>query len=435
VKATVEAVLRRIRPEGQELRFFRELAIGPIKRAATLDSIIQAYAGANLSEFEPRSLSALRVGTYELTFMEQASPYAAIETMAQAVRQWNPRAYQPVRDTLNAVFKGAGRFIREKPRGADRRCIMQVGPSLGRVFSKPVFPDPRSRRTDYLSAVYSLPLWLVRRLVGQYGDSFEDIAAALNSAPRNMITANTLRNDMKQLADVLARQGVATEREQSDDTLLLCEDVNIENLPAYLHGRFSFADEFDIGAADYLHACSGERICVLRGRTQTMARLAQAVAPEGRLTVCPADQAEARAFLLEIQRLGLQNVDIVVLDAYEATSVLDASFDRVFVEPSSSETGRLRHCVAARWRINERMLSSITERQKHLLAAAVELCAAGGVVVYVTGSLLPEENEQVVEPVVGPLQHLKIADMVTTLPNVDSSDGGFRARIVKFSTL
>lgn len=435
VKETVEAVLRRIRPEGQQLQFFRELAIGPVRRAATLDAIIDAYSNVKLSEFESRFISALRVGVYELTFMEDANPYAAIETMARTARQWNPGAYQPVRDTLTAVFEGAGRFISEKPKGADRRCILQVGPSLGRVFSRQVFPDPRKRRVDYLSAVYSLPSWLVKGLAKQYGDSFEDIAEASNSTPRDVIVANTLRNDMHQLADILAGQGVATERGQSNETLLSREDVNLENLPAYLHGRFSVADGFDIDAADYLHARCGERICILQGRAQTMVRIALAVSSEGSVTVCAASRAEAEKLILEAQRLCLKNVGVVVLDVCEAASVLDASFDRVFVESPGSETGCLRRKVETRWRIEEEMLSSIVGHQKSLLTAAVELCAAGGVVTYITGSMLPEENNEIVDSVVGPLQHLKTADTITVLPRVDGSDGGFRARIVKFSTL
>ncbi len=434
-EATVEAVLRRIRPGGQELMFFRELAVGTVRRAITLDAIIAACSPVGLSEIEPRVLSALRVGAYELTFMEKESPCAAIDVMARTARYWSTRSYDYVRETLNAIAASAGPFLREKPRKADRRCVLQVGPSLWRVFKRRIFPDPRSSRGDYLSAIHSLPSWLVRRLAGQHGNSVERIAAALNSAPRNVLFANTLRNDTSQLADALAKQGLATEPGRSRDTLLSREDVNIESMPAYIHGRFGIADEFDIGAADFLRARLGERVCILRARACTMARIALAAGPESEVTVCAADENEAGLLAMEAARLGLRNTGIVVLDAYNAASVLDASYDRVFVEPPGSETGRMRRSAAARWRMKEKMLARLSQGQKSLLAAAIELCAAGGVTVYVTGSLLREENRDIVESVAEPLPHLKIADRSVLLPAVGGPEGGFRAKIIKFSTL
>lgn len=434
VEATVDAVLSRIRPTGKEQLFFRELAIGSVRMAAALDAVIGAYSQPGLCATEPRVLTALRVGAYELVFMEEASPCAAIDVMAQTSSYWSPGAAQSVRDTLNSISRGAGRLVRERPGKGSRRSVLQVGPSLWRVFDRPVLPDPQKHQIEYASAVSSLPPWLVRRLVEEHGDSLEGIAAALNSPPRNVIFANTLRHDGVRLAGILAKQGIATERGKSDETLLPRENAGLESIPAYIHGRFSVADQFDIDSADYLHARPGERICLLQGRAQTMARIALACAPEGLLTACTADVTEARLLALDAARLGLQNVNIVVLDTCEAAAVLDASFDRVFVEPASSGTGRLKRSAAARWRVKEEMLASLVREQKRLLSAAVELCAAGGVTVYATGSLLREENDSVVASVTGSLHHLKATDRSIQLPRDGGPDGGFRARIVKFST-
>jgi 16S rRNA (cytosine967-C5)-methyltransferase len=433
VEATVEAVLNRIRPAGKELSFFRELAVGSVRMAGTLDAIIGACSKAGLSGIEPRVLAALRVGAYELVFMEEASPCAAIDAMARTALFWSPRAGESVREILGLISESAGQLARKKPGKADGRFVLQVGHSLWRVFNRPVFPDPRKQRIEYVSAVCSLPLWLTRRLAGQHGDSLENIAAALNSPPRNVIFANTLQNKGPQLAGILAKQGIAAEPGKADGALLPRENLGVESVPAYMHGRFCVADEFDIDSADYLRARSGERICILRGRVQTMARIALACAPEGRVTVCAAGAAEAKSIALEAARLGLPNVSVVVLDAGEAACVLDASFDRVFVEAGSSGTGRLKRSAAARWRVKEEMLTSLTHEQKRLLSAAIELCAAGGIAVYVTGSLLREENEDVVASVVGSLPHLKVADRSTLPPRAGGPEGGFRARIVKFS--
>ncbi len=432
VEPALESVLRHRRPGHAQSEFFRRLVLGAVQRAGTLDAIIEAHSRVAFKEIEPRVLTPLRVGTYEIVFMEQASPYAAIDVMARMASDWSPRAYSFARGMLHGIWKSAGKLVRERPRGTLRR-LLQVGKSLWRRFDRDIFPDPQARRAEYLCAVYSLPLWLVEKLLNQYGDRAEKIVAGcIGSAPATM-QANLLKGNPGELADTLARQGLSVERGRQKWTFLAREKVDLASVPAYLHGYFIPADEFDVAAVSFLNPRPGERICVLAGSAQTTAQIAQLTAPDGRVTACARSWEEARSVLAEKERLGLDNLDVVAREAGQGPSVLSASFDRVFVEPASTRVGKLRRNAAARWRLKEERLSHLVENQKLALQSAIELCAGGGIAVYVTSSLLQEENDAVIEAVAGRMQHVKVVEREVRFPLPGGPDGGFMAKAAKLS--
>lgn len=434
VERAVGNVLLRMRPEHARRQLFRALAVGTVQRAATLDAIIRAYSRVAFPEIGPDTLTALRLGTYELVFLDCSSPHAAIEVAAQRVRDLGLREYSYVRKTLNEVWKGAGRLLRENPRKeAGPRALLKIGDSLWRRFDRDVFDSPERRRIQYLAAVYSLPVWLAEKLAAQYGDSAERImAGCIGKAPATMLT-NTLKNSPEELIETLASQGLSVERVTEDQALVAREAVNLTSMAAYQHGRLSILDEFDIYAVNYLGPLPGERVCVLGGSAEIMAQAAQMAFPDGHVVGCVADLEQARRLNDEKRRLGLENLLTVVLETAEAPEVLHASFDRVFVEPPNSGTGRLRRQAAARWRIEPDKLPVIVEDGKRALQSAVELCAAGGITVYKTSSLLSEENGAVVDDVCGQMQHLRIIERNTVFPVPAGRDGGFIAKIAKLN--
>jgi 16S rRNA (cytosine967-C5)-methyltransferase len=241
------------------------------------------------------------------------------------------------------------------------------------------------------------------------------------------------RPDSSNLPDLLLRQGVSVHPAAEPPALAASEELDFENVPAYLHGRFIPMDVFDLCAVKRLRPRPGEAVCVLRGRPQVTALIAQMVSPGGTVSACARTLEEARALASEKERLGLDNLRVVALDPAQAPSILHASFDRVFVEPESTGIGKWRRDAARKWRLRPDSHPALVAAQKDALSAALELCAAGGIAMYLTATLLREENEAVVEEVTRRMHHLKVIEQKLQLPAPAGPDGGFIARIAKLN--
>lgn len=433
VEPVVERVLRSIRPEYRKSLLFRELTVGAVRRAATLDAIARSFSNMAFDKIEPRVLSALRVGLYEIVFMQQDATFAAIAEISEYVRYWSPHAFAFVKGILHSVREQVGGFVSDEPGPKESSRTLPVRRSLWRRFSRDILPSPKHNLSEYLAVAYSLPGWLADKLLRQHGRTAQNIMATCNEPAPATIRANLIKNNLADLRQILASQGFSTDPGTQKQALLVREPVDPTSVPAYMHGRFSIEDEFDIAAVNCLNPRPGERVCVLQGKVQTMTHIAQAVTPGGSVLGCVSSPEEAQAAAAESNRLGLDSLQVVVLDTAEAPDTLNASFDRVFVEPPSTGVAKFRRVAAARWRIQQSCLPELVERQKLLLRTALELCAAGGIALYVTSSVFGEENEEVVDALTTGMHHLKVLESRLQVPSIGGPDGGFVAKIAKLN--
>jgi 16S rRNA (cytosine967-C5)-methyltransferase len=431
VETTVDGVLRNLRPEIREADFFRNLATETVRRAGTLDAVLAAYCETPLSQLNPRVLSALRAAAYEIIFMEQGAACAAIESSRQIVEYWNPRELGTVEKTLRAIAAGAGPVLRDKPSARDVRRMIPVGASLWRRLDRDVLPDPGRGGAEFLAVLHSFPVWLVRRLLGQHGKSTEGLLVACNSPEPTAILANCLKTSREELASRLQRRGVNVQRSPSGQALVVTQASDLARLPSDSDGSFSISEQSEIALVEYMNPLADERICVLQGSLGMMSHAAQLTSPGGRVTGCLRSPVEASRVLSERRRLGLHNLEFVVAETGDIPSVLNTSFDRVLVKPPSTGIGGFRRSVAARWRLKEESIPALVAAEKQALEVAIELCAAGGIVVYATSTVLREENEDQVHAVTGGMPYVKLVDSRSGIPVAGGPCGGFRARIAK----
>jgi 16S rRNA (cytosine967-C5)-methyltransferase len=131
----------------------------------------------------------------------------------------------------------------------------------------------------------------------------------------------------------------------------------------------------------------------------------------------------------------------------EAAPLRPGSVDAVFVDAPCSATGTMRRHPDARWRLQQGVFARAAERQERLLTAAAALVRPGGLLIYATCSLEPEENELVVESFLNrnreftrsprPPQDAAPADLVTgagdfqSLPQRHGIDGAYAARLIR----
>jgi 16S rRNA (cytosine967-C5)-methyltransferase len=107
-----------------------------------------------------------------------------------------------------------------------------------------------------------------------------------------------------------------------------------------------------------------------------------------------------------------------------------ATFDRVLIDAPCSNTGVLRRRVDVRWRLTEEDFIRMPIQQLALLRRAAQVVKPGGVIVYSTCSVEPEENDGVVEQALAQIPALKLVEVRRKLPFVDHVDGAFAAKFV-----
>jgi len=155
----------------------------------------------------------------------------------------------------------------------------------------------------------------------------------------------------------------------------------------------------------------------------------------GEVLACDLYESRVSRLKENVHRLGAENVRVHQLDFLlppESGSPLqEASFDRVLLDVPCSNTGVIRRRVDVRWRLTEEDFIRMPVQQLALVRRAVPLLKTGGVLVYSTCSLEPEENAQVVENALREFPELELDRSVSVRPQLDGIDGAFAARFHK----
>jgi 16S rRNA (cytosine967-C5)-methyltransferase len=186
------------------------------------------------------------------------------------------------------------------------------------------------------------------------------------------------------------------------DAVLLPERAALLESEWYRDGLFEVQDAGSqlIGLAcgvhpgmDVLDACAG-------GGGKTM-HLADMMHDQGTITACDIERSKLRGLSQRAQRLGLRSVQTMAVTTDgdfldDSSSFPYASFDCVLVDAPCSGFGTVRRNPAHKWRLSEKTVKRLADRQAAILARFAEAVRPGGTLVYATCSLLPHENSAIV---------------------------------------
>lgn len=288
------------------------------------------------------------------------------------------------------------------------------------------------RRTDKrIALAHSLPDWLAVRLVAEWGDEAEALAAALNERAPMTIRANTLVSTREALQHELAKEGLSTEPGRwSDTALIVTSRTNLFASAAFKRGAMEAQDEGSQLLAEL--ATPGKLIvdyCAGAGG-KTLA-IAARLGNRGRILATDVDAGKLEELRRRARRAGVSNVQAMTIDDRQLDAVRGKA-DVVFVDAPCSGIGALRRNPEARWRLREQDIAGFASKQRDIMAAALELAATGARVVYATCSLLAEENERVAESL--PCDPVPLADVLAARAEDVSRGGAFTVTPHKHGT-
>lgn len=404
----------------RDVSYAAALFYGVLERRITLDAMLSPYLKKGGASLDCPVRNILRMGAYELYYMDAAPDRAAVNEAVALARYAKKTSAGAL---INAVLR---RFLRE---------------------GKPLpLPDAGRDPDGYFSVRYGVPAWIIRQWTEQYGSgTAEALAKAALSRPPLYVRANTLKTTADELAASLALQGVKAEKCASlENCLMLSGTGSIDRLPAYGDGLFYVQDFSSQMCVRALAPRPGDTvldICAAPGSKSFTA--AQMMENRGRIFAFDLYPHKCRLIEKGAARLGITIIKAKVRDGAQDEAPL-APADRILCDVPCSGLGILRRKPEIRFK-DEAALAGLPELQYRILTNAARFLKPGGVLVYSTCTTNREENEKVVERFLqenswaAPLQFPAGFDtigtignfMATLLPHQTGGDGFFFASLTR----
>jgi 16S rRNA (cytosine967-C5)-methyltransferase len=348
-----------------------ELTLGTLRWRGLLDFLLERHLEKPAASLDLEVLLALRLGLYQLRFLERVPARAAVSESVELVKRARKSSAASL---VNAVL---------------RRLAPVAHEPVEKLLAAGMAPAKR------LAILYSHPVWMVERWVTRLGEERAAALLAANNRPRQLTCAVRDAVRREEAIQDLRSAGLRVEPGALLRDALRVSGGSPARTESFRRGWISVQDEASQIIPLLLETATGQEVfdlCAAPG--SKTAYLARAAEPAW---VFAADIHPHRLTAMRkyLDRLGITNVALISLDATRPLPFAK-EYRRILVDVPCSGTGTLAHNPEIRWRLRPEDLADLHRRQAALLDTALHHLAPGGRLVYSTCSLEPEENEDVV---------------------------------------
>lgn len=397
-----------------------ELTLGVLRKRSYLDKIIQKFIKSKLEKLDLEILIVLRLGTYQILFLDKVPVFAAIN---ESVNQVHQSKKTSAAGLVNAVLR---KIEREKD-----------------------FQFEFKDEIEKIAVETSHPRWLIEHWAESFGlVEAINLAKANNETPQLVfrLTSKSEENTVETLKKV----GLELEESKIVSGAWLVNRAN-EILHAYAQaGKIYFQEESSQLVAEVINLRADESfldVCAAPGsKTTLINKKSKVKSQNGESSLFVAgDKYLHRLRVLQetCRRVGAADVQSVAYDAEADLPFLEESFDCILVDAPCSGTGTIRHNPEIRYFLKAEDFSVLEEKQLRILKNASKVLKKGGRLVYSTCSLEISENENVVKRFLAehsnfqkvipklPQQFITKEGFARTFPQRDKTDGFFIAAFEK----
>jgi 16S rRNA (cytosine967-C5)-methyltransferase len=377
--------LARWKLEPQEQHFARELAFGTVRMAYALDDLAIKLSKDSSIKCKVKERALLRLAIYEQCYMSSVPLYATVdEYVALAKKILHPK----FASFINALL----------------RRFETVSPQV-----------PNGDSAKDLSIRYSYPIHFVKELIRSYGvETCKAILQAGNTPSKTIIRyrGNT-PCEIPHLSPLESTPLALYSLDESSQIPELAQrsDLYIQNAtPSTL--MHTLASDLPQAPESILDLCSS---------------------PGGKLLSAHDLYPEAKLFANDVSERKLEKVQ-ENLNKYSLDATLSCSrgeefhpeekFDLVIIDAPCSNTGVLNKRPEARWRLGSKEIQSLKSLQLKLIRNACTLLKPNGCIWYLSCSILPQENEELIAEICESEELIKCKEQVI-LPNTEAWDGGY----------
>ncbi len=357
--------------DDRDIGFISELVYGITTWKLTLDEIIKKYSKIRLKKISPWILNILRMGIYQIVFLDKVPKSAAVNESVNLAKRYGHKSSS---NFVNAILRNVEKHDYEE--------FFQIEDDIERI-----------------SKTTSMPTWIIEELLKENDIQFvEEICKNSNIKPKVTIRINTLKINKEEMEKLLKERNIEFEEGKLENFLILDKVKHIENLDIYKEGYFTIQDE-GAGLIAYmlkpreneivLDACSSPG-----GKTTYMAEMME---DKGKIVAF--DLHEHRVKLVEenAKRLGIHIIKTKCEDASIYKEEYKEKFDKILLDVPCLGLGVLKRKPDIKWKRKKEDIEEITKVQKEILETCSKYLKTGGQLVYSTCSILKEENEDIIQ--------------------------------------
>lgn len=396
-----------------ERRLLTELVYGTIKALGTLDWYLTQCVSRPLAKIEAPILNVLRLGVYQILYMDKIPESAAVNEAVKLARLYS--------------HEGSAKFVNGVLRG------------LLRKKTELQFPSEAEDEAGYLALKLLHPRWLVKKWLQQFGREATEKLCAFNNTPAPVcLRVNTLVADRAALMHNLEAAGATVRPSVWSKDGIVCDKLPaLQDVFGKLKHDFYIQDESSMLVATILAPLPGEKVvdmCSAPGGKTT--HIAQVMGDKGEIFAGDIHEHKIKLIEENASRLGITIIKAQQRDASVFDEFLAGKADRVLVDAPCSGLGVLRRRAEARWRKTRAEIRKLPQLQLQILENGARYVKQEGLLVYSTCTIEPAENHYVVAAflekhpewtyagVKHPLSGAML-DELQLLPQVDGIDGFF----------
>lgn len=357
--------------DDRDIGFISEIVYGVTSWKLTIDEIIKKYSKLKLKKISPWILNILRMGIYQIVFLDKVPKSAAVNESVNLAKRYGHKGSS---NFVNAILR--------KVEKKDYEAFFEIENPIERI-----------------SKTTSMPVWMIEELLKENDiNKVEEICKASNIKPKVTIRINCLKTNKKELENLLTKRNINFQEGNLEDFLILEKAKNIEKLDLFRQGYFTVQDE---GAGliakivdpqpneVILDACSSPG-----GKTTYMAELM-----EDKGEIIAWDLHPHRVQLVEenAERLDIHIIKTECQDAMIYKEEYKEKFDKILLDVPCLGIGVLKRKPDIKWKRKPEDIEEITQIQQKILETCSKYLKPKGQMVYSTCSIFQEENDKVVE--------------------------------------
>ena len=348
--------------------FLKRLIEGTIERRITIDHVLDLYSKVPVRKMKKQVRCLLRMGTYQLLYMDSVSDFAAVDETVKLIKK---TGLYNLSGFVNAVLRNISK------NKADIK-----------------WPDRESEPVKYMSVMYSCPEWIVDMLISEQGAEAAETLLKLSVSVRP-VTARV--NTSKTTVDEALSQCSGSVSSVYENAIILRDVGNIPEIPAFANGNICIQD------------ISSMLVCALSGIREDDTVLDMCAAPGGKSmhaadiattgTVVSCDVSDKKIALIKenIQRCGFNNVTTRVADASVYDPASDCGYDVVIADVPCSGLGVMGRKNDIKYNITKEAVNELAKLQKKILKNAAAYVKPGGTLMFSTCTCTHAENDDNVE--------------------------------------
>ena len=384
-------------------RLVTELVYGSVRRMRAIDFIIDKLATKKSSQQPPELRTILHLGLYQLQYLNNIPPSAAVNTTVQLAKENG--------------FSGLSSFVNGLLRQYIRLTDQELNPLTVTSYKSTV---------QRLGILHSFPDWIVEMWIEQLGETeTEQLCQWFNQSPTIDLRINPLKSTIAEIETAFKSQNISVSRIPHLPQALRLNGSSgaIQNLPGYSEGWWTIQDSSAQLVTHLLDPQPGETIidvCAAPGGKTT--HIAELIQDTGTIYACDKTENRLKRLKENADRLQIKSIQIHTGDSRQFPEFIDLA-DRVLLDAPCSGLGTLHRRADARWHHTPENIQAQSQLQSELLANAATFVKSGGVLVYATCTIHPLENEAVIRSFLANNPHWQIEPPTIDLPVQPSPEG------------